>query len=104
MVCNGHAEAAKLIQMANQAELAESDSSMTLSDAARLISTDVLFPTTPQVAAENLYAWSAFVDVFHGINHEISRAIQPLVLEVRPSLHHIYNLSGTPAVGMDLVN
>ena len=90
--------------MAKQAELAESGSSVSLADASRLISTEVLYPTTPQVAAEKLYAWSTFVDIFHGIDHEISEAVRAFVLEVGPSLHHIFNLSGTPAVGMDSVN
>ena len=56
-----------------------------LADAGRLISAEVLYPTTPQVAAENLYAWSTVVDVFHGVNHEISRAIRAFVLKVGPS-------------------
>ena len=53
MVCEGHAEAAKVQEMAKKADMAERGSGLGLADAERLVATDVRFPTTPQTAAAN---------------------------------------------------
>ena len=105
VVCEGHAESATIASMTKKAELAEAGTTMTLADASRLVSTDVRFPTSPQVAAEKLYGWSVVIDVFHGINHDVSRAVRNFVIEVGPALHRAYEqYAATPALGMDIVN
>ena len=55
VVCEGHAEHVTVLRMVKQAERAESGSTMSLDDANRLATTDVRFPSAPQIAAEKLY-------------------------------------------------
>ena len=104
IVCEGHAEEEATRKALKHAELAESGTSMTLDDAARITTSDVRFPTSPQTAAEKLYGWSVVVDLFHGVNHDISEAVRRFVLAVGPALHRLANTfeDGGPS-GMDLV-
>ena len=55
IVCEGHAEMAKVQSEIKHAEMAQQGTSLTLADAARLTASDVRFPTDPQTAAEKLY-------------------------------------------------
>jgi len=105
IVCEGHAESATVASMTKKAELAEAGTTMTLADASRLVSTDVRFPTSPQVAAEKLYGWSVVIDVFHGVDHDVSKAVRNFVIEVGPALHRAYEqYAATTALGLDIVN
>ena len=104
MVCLGHAEADAVTKLLKKAEMAERGNSLGLADAELLTATDVLFPTTPQVAGEKLYAFSVFIDLFHGENTVIAHNVRAAVLRVGPALHSVYNQAGTPKTGMDLVN
>ena len=77
---------------------------MTLHDAEKITSTDVRFPTTPQVAAEKLWGWSILIDLFHGIAHDIANNVRNFVITVGPALHRIAEQSAdNPAQGMDYV-
>ena len=90
--------------MVKQAERAESGSTMTLDDASRLATTDVRFPSTPQIAAEKMYGWSILIDLFHGRAQAIAVAIRAFVIAVGPALHRIHDQHlDNPAMGMDLV-
>ena len=104
VVCEGHAEYAAVQKMVKQAELAEAGSTMSLSDASRLITSDVRFPGAPQVAAEKLYGWSLLVDLFHGGIQAISVSVRNFVIGVGPALHRVHDQHlDNPAMGMDLV-
>jgi hypothetical protein len=65
---------------------------------------DVRFPTTPQTAIEKLYAWSIFIDIFHGNGHPVATNVRNFVKAVGPGLHVIYSQAAVPATGMDRVN
>jgi hypothetical protein len=91
-------------RMVKQAELAEAGSSMSLADASRLITSDVRFPSSPQVAAEKLYGWSILLDLFHGSIEPIAERVRNFTIQVGPALHRIHDQHlDNPAVGMDLV-
>ena len=77
--------------MVKQAERAESGSTMSLDDANRLATTDVRFPSAPQIAAEKLYGWSILVDLFHGPNQAISTAGCTFVINGGPALHRVHD-------------
>jgi hypothetical protein len=103
-VCEGHAEHATVLSMVKQAELAEAGSTMSLADAQRLTTTDVRFPSTPQIAAEKLYGWSIFLDLYHGSNQPIALHFRNFVIAVGPALHRVHDQHlENPALGMDLV-
>ena len=107
IVCSGHAEGAAIQSKLRQAAMAESGTSLTLEDAAKLTATDVRFPTTPQVAAEKLFGWSIYIDIFHGHATDIATNIRDMVTEVAPSLHTIHtHYGGTDSTrsSMDVVN
>ena len=105
IVCEGHPESAQVASAVKQAELAEGGTALSFADASKLTSTDVRYPTTPQIAAEKLYAWSVMVDVFHGNTQPIAIAIRNFVINVGPALHRVAEQCGpTPAIGMDMVN
>ena len=104
IVCEGHAEHAAVQRMVKQAELAEAGSTMSLADASRLITSDVRFPSGPQISAEKFYGWSLNVDVFHGHNQPIADAVRLFVIAVGPALHRVHDQHlDNPAMGMDLV-
>jgi len=103
IVCEGHLEMDAVKKATKQAKLAESGTSLSLADAQTIVATDIRFPTDPQTAAEKLYGWSVVIDVFHGIAHDISRAVRSFVQEVGPALHRLATHSGSLDVGMDLV-
>jgi hypothetical protein len=71
-VYEGHAELQTVQLMIKKAEVAESSTTLSLTDAEQLTSTGVRFPTSPQTAIEKLYAWSVFIDIFHGNGHPIA--------------------------------
>ena len=107
VVCSGHAEGAAVASKLRQAAMAESGTTLSLADAAKLTATDVRFPTTPQVAAEKLFGWSIFLDVFHGPAAAISDSVRAMVTQVAPLLHTIHtHYGGTDMAGasMDVVN
>ena len=69
-----------------------------------LNSTDIRFPTSPQIAAEKLCGWSALVDLFHGALHVTDVTIRKFVIEVGPALHRLFDqCPGDPVSAMDLV-
>ena len=104
VVCDGHSEVVLAQKLTKQAGIVESGTSVSLSDAKSLTSSDVRFPTLPYVAAEKLYGWSVVVDVFHGANHLVSGSIRDAVREIAPSLFQLANQHhDNPAVGMDLI-
>ena len=77
---------------------------MSLDDANCLVTTDVRFPSAPQIAAEKLYGWSILVNLFHGRNQAISTAVRAFVINVGPALHRVHDQHmENPAMGMDLV-
>jgi hypothetical protein len=90
--------------MIKKAEVAESSATLSLTDAERLTSTDVRFPTSPQTAIKKLYAWSVFIDIFHGNAHPVATNVRNFVKAVGPGLHVIYSHAAVPATGMDRVN
>ena len=87
-----------------QAELTKQGTSLSLSDASCLTSTDVCFLVDPHIATEKLWGWSILVDLFHRVNHDISTSICKFVLEVGLALHHVATQhANNKAIGMDLV-
>ena len=95
----------ELITSNKRAEIAFSGTSMTLQDAASITTTDVRFPSSPQIAAEKLCGWSVVIDVFHGVNHAVSNAVRDFVTEVGPALHQVYSVATeNPEMGMDHVS
>ena len=102
--CEGHAEAHKIQQIVKKASYSEAGQGLSVADAEELTATNVLFPTTPQIAAEKLYGWSIMVDLFHGATHGISVAVRDFVTSVGPALHAVHGNAGAAKVGMDLVN
>jgi hypothetical protein len=103
-VCEGHAESQTVQLMIKKAEVAESSATLSLTDAERRTSMDVRFPTLPQTAIEKLYAWSVFVNIFHGSAHPVATNVRNFVKAVGPGLHVIYSQAAVPATGMDRFN
>ena len=104
IVCAGHSDFQELAKLVRQAELAETGASLSLSDASRLITTDVRFPSNAQVAAEKCYGWSICIDLFHGSNHAIATCIRNFVIKAGPSFHRIAaQYLDNPKLGMDLI-
>jgi hypothetical protein len=58
----------------------------------------------PQTAIKKLYAWSVFIDIFHGNTHPVAVNVRNFVKAVGPGLHIIYSQAAVPATGMDRVN
>ena len=105
MVCEGHVEMDKIRKVVKQAELAEAGSHLSLADASTLTATDVRFATNPQVAAEKLYGWSIYLDLFHGVVDPVAVNSRNHVIAVEPALQLLYSHNAnSPARGMDLVN
>lgn len=104
VICEGHAEMDTMRCMVKKVELAKGGTSMSLTDAECLTSTDVCFPTIPQVASEKLYGWSVLVDLFHGVNHDVCLSICQYEIYIGPALHCVAKPARTTATGMDLVN
>ena len=106
MVCEGHSEAQAVTTKVQQAAMAEGGTSLTLADAEKLTASDVRFPTTPQIAAEKLCAFSIAVDIFHGVGTDIANSVRACVLELGPLLHVVHqNFGGADSErsGMDVV-
>ena len=95
MVCEGHSEASTLLKQLKKAAVVESGTSVSLADAEILTSSDVRFPTTPQAAAEKLYAWSVAIDLFHGSLHPIAVTVRNLALTVAPALHNMHAVAAS---------
>ena len=77
---------------------------MSLQGAESITSADVKFPSTAHFAGEKLCGWSAVIDVFHGVAHDVSTRARNFVIAVMPHLHLVQcNLAETPGVGMDVV-
>ena len=55
--------------------MAQSGATLSMADAAQLTTTYVRFPTSPQAAAEKLYGWSVFIDLFHGVTSNIATSV-----------------------------
>ena len=105
VVCEGHAERELVVKKIHQATMAEQGSTLSLSDAESLTTTDVRFAAEPQVAAEKLCRWAAILEVFHGAAHTVAINAVEHVLAVGPALHRVHQQHAeNPAVGMDLVN
>jgi hypothetical protein len=90
-VCEGHAKSQTVQLVIKKAEVAEWSASLSLTDAEQLTSTDVRFPTLPQMAIEKLYAWSVYIDIFHGNTHPVAVNVRNFVMAVGPGLHVIYS-------------
>ena len=103
MVCQGHKEAYQVASMQKRAEMAERGNSLGLDDAATLVATDVRFPTSAQIAAEKLYAFSVAVDLFHGEATEIAMYVRMAVLSIAPALASVQANAASKTVGIDLV-
>ena len=104
VICEGHKESAEASKLVREATIAESGSTVSLSDVRYLTSSDVRFPTLPHVAVEKLYGWSIFVDLFHGVGHPISVSIRNAVLAIGPLLPRLHSeYTENPAIGMDLI-
>ena len=104
IVCQGHAEASAAAKLLKKAEMADRGNSLGLADAEILTTTDVRFPTTPQQAAEKLYGFSVYVDLFHGQGTVIAANVRVAALRMGPALHSVFTNAGTPKTGMELVN
>ena len=103
VVCEGHAEARLVQEKMTKAEYALGGTTVTMEDATLITTSDVRFPTDPQVAAQKLYGWAIFIEIFHGTNHDITKNVQRFVTTVGPMLHAIYTQAGTAAVGNNYV-
>jgi hypothetical protein len=90
-VCEGHAQSQTVQLMIKKAEVAKSSATLSLTNAERLTSMDVQFPTTPQTAIEKLYAWSIYIDRFHGSTHPVAANGHEFVKAVGPGLHVIFS-------------
>ena len=105
VVCEGHKEMDLVRRTTKQAEIAETGGHLSLTDAEKMTTTDVRLASDPSVAAQKLYGWSIYIDLFHGNNHDISVAIRSFVAVVGPILPQIASLcASTTSQGMDLVN
>ena len=104
MVCVGHAEADKAQQRVRSVGLAEQGASLSIADAESVITRDALFPTTAHVCSQKAYAWSIFVDIFHGVNHPIATSIRAFVMDAGPQFHTIEAQNAdSKALGIDLM-
>ena len=104
MICVGHKEAAKAQERCRSVGLAEQGASLTIADAQSVITTDVLFPVTGHACSQKLYAWSIFVDVFHGINHPVAASIRTFVMDAGPQFYNIEaQYIDNKTVGIDLM-
>ena len=104
IVCEGHKEATQAKALATNAARIESGTSTSLADVQSITTTDIRFPTEAYVAAEKLCGWSIAIDIFHGVNHEISVSIRDAVANIGPCLHRIITQMGdNQSAGMDLI-
>ena len=104
IVCRGHPEQMAVQRLVQQATLVEAGSTLSLRDAASLTSTSAKMPTTPQMAVEKLLGWSVLIDVFHGVDHPVSRNVRMFVDSAHPLIHHVHaHRADNPVVAMELV-
>ena len=90
MVCHGHPEQLAVSKSLEKARIATSGAgTVSLSDDATLLTSDVRFPITGSQAAQKFYAWSLFIDIYHGSNHDISISVRNLVKQVGPVFESI---------------
>ena len=73
----------------DKARIAEAGTSLSLADATTITTTDVRFPGGPQTSAEKMWAWSYGIDLYHGVNHDISVSVRSYVREVGPAFHRV---------------
>ena len=66
IVCEGRQGIEDVKELIKRAEIAESESSVSLADAKLITTTDVRFPSSARAAEEQLYGWSILLDIFHG--------------------------------------
>ena len=104
IVCEGHAEAAAVQKQIRQAETVESGGHVSLSDATALVTLDLAFAGSVQVGTEKLYGWSVYIDVFHGVNHDIAAAVRNSVMITAPLLSSLWDHYGDDAVARDYLN
>ena len=103
MLCEGHAETDQTRSLLRKAEMVHGGSTITLNDASALITDALKIPSTAQVAAEKLYAWSLAIDLFHGTTHPVSISVRNAVLAIGPLLSRVAGLEGDNSVlAMDL--
>ena len=67
---------------------------MTLTDAAKLTTSDVRLPTSPQMCAEKLYGFSCVIDIFHGVGTDIAIAVRACAVALGPLFHIVYQNHG----------
>ena len=104
MLCEGHAETDLTRSLLRKAEMVHGGSTISLSDASALITDELKIPSTAQVAAEKLYAWSVAIDLFHGRTHPLAINIRTTVCTLGPLLSRVAGLEGdNSALAMDLV-
>lgn len=104
MICRGHDEAHEALKQAALASKVEGGTSVSLQDVATLTSSDIRFPTYPDIAVEKLYAWTVAIDIFHGVGTAIAVNTRNAVMQTGPYLFQLYRLSPeTPSVAMEMV-
>ena len=82
IACEGHAEAFANHGLMKEAKISEGGTSMSLQDAESITSADVKFPSTACFAGEKLHGWSAVIDVFHGVAHDVATRVRNFVIAV----------------------
>ena len=104
VVCEGHKEAALVLNSVKRAELVESGAGASLDDASSILSVDVRLATEATVAAEKLYGWSVHLDVFHGTLQPVAARARQAVLVVGPALSQLARVCDNPAEVADFTN
>jgi hypothetical protein len=104
IVCEGHDEVEHIKELVKKAELVEGSTSVSLSDATSLTTTDIHLPTLVHIAVEKLLGWSVVVDVFHGHTEPIAISVRDAVRDIAPYLNRLVHQSAvTKTVGMEHV-
>ena len=104
MLCEGHAETERTRSLLRKAEMVHGGSTISLSDASALITNELKIPSTAQIAAEKMYAWSVALDLFHGTTHPVAVNVRTTVCTLGPLLSRVAALEGDNSVlAMDLV-
>lgn len=103
MVCGHHIQANKVHELIKNATFVESGAGVSLEDAQRITTSDSRFPSNPSQASDQICAWSVMTDIFHGVEHPISRSIRRFALSIAGQLSIVFELAGAGRTGMDTV-
>jgi len=93
IICEGHSEVEALKRRVRNAEMVERGTTLSLSDAEALTTTDIHLPTVDYIIQEKLVGWSIVVDVFHGSAHPVAVSIREAVSKIYPHLNRVIHQS-----------